>query len=107
VSGLPILNPEQRWACPNCPAEGVTHEAAPHTRFHTCAGLKGLTAPMVPAGIRCKVVAHEREDYIAGDDVQTDAEGRPVMSVVTTRDDGEDVTVYAPCARARGVSLMR
>jgi hypothetical protein len=32
--------------------------------------------------------------------VQTDAEGRPVMAVVTTRDEGEDVAVLAPCVTA-------
>ena len=104
---LPILAPEHRWECPNCPATSITHEPAPHTRFHECRGLKGLTAPMVPVGTRCKVTAHEREDYINGDDVQVDADGRPIMSVVTTRDDGQDCTVYAPCATGKGESLMR
>ena len=98
---LPILQPEKRWSCPNCDATDVTHEAQPHTRFHACRGLKGLTAPMVPAGTRCKVEAIEREDYINGDLVQFDGEGRPVMSVVTTRDEGNDVAVYAPTATGR------
>jgi hypothetical protein len=53
---------------------------------------------MVPAGTSCKVEAREREDYVAGDMVQTDGDGRPVMSVVTTRDDGTDVAVLAPAA---------
>lgn len=97
-----MLGNEQRWECPNCPATDVTHEAQPHTRFHACRGLRGLTAPMVPAGTRCKVEAVEREDYINGDDVQVDGNGRPVMSVVTTRDDGQDCAVYAPTASARG-----
>jgi hypothetical protein len=56
---------------------------------------------MVPAGTRCKVEAVEREDYINGDLVQVDGRGRPVMSVITTRDDGQDCTVYAPTALAR------
>lgn len=97
---IPLLRPEQRWECPNCTATDVTHEPKPHTRFHDCAGLKGMTAPMVPAGTKAKIVAHEREDYINGDHVQLDGDGRPVMSVTTTRDDGEDVTVYAPVATA-------
>jgi len=95
---IPVLTSEHRWQCPNCDLESVTHEPAPHTRFHTCRGLRGLTAPMVPAGIRCKVEAHEREDYVGKEMVQTDGEGRPVMSVVTTRDDGQDCAVLAPCA---------
>jgi hypothetical protein len=54
---------------------------------------------MVTDGIKCKVEAHEREDYINGELVQTDKMGRPIMNVVTTRDDGQDCTVYAPAAR--------
>lgn len=96
-----LTPPEQHWECPNCDLTEVTRQAQPHTRFHACAGLRGLTAPMVPAGLRCKVEAVEREDYIAGDDVQYDGDGRPVMAVVTTRDDGNDVAILAPCATWR------
>lgn len=99
---IPVLTPEQHWECPNCDLTEVTREARPHSRFHACRGLKGLTAPMVPAGTKCKVEAVERGDYVGRDLVQTDGEGRPVMSVVTTRDDGNDVAVYAPCATAKG-----
>jgi hypothetical protein len=97
---LPLLVREQRWECPNCVLTQVTHEAQPHTRFHLCKGLKGLTAPMVPAGTRCKVEAVERGDWVGKELVQTDGEGRPVMAVVTTRDDGQDCAVLAPCAVA-------
>jgi len=97
---LPLLVRERRWACPNCTLTQVTHEAEPHTRFHACPGLRGLTAPMVPAGTRCKIEAVEREDYVGRELVQTDADGRPVMAVRTTRDDGEDLAVLAPCATA-------
>lgn len=93
-----LLAPERRWECPNCDFTDVTREAQPHSRFHPCRGLRGLTAPMVPAGTRCKVEARDREDYVGSEMVQTDGEGRPVMSVVTTRDDGQDCTVYAPTA---------
>jgi hypothetical protein len=55
---------------------------------------------MVPAGTSCKVEAVERGDYVGRETVQTDGEGRPVQSVVTTRDDGQDCTVYAPTATA-------
>lgn len=95
---IPILSAEQRWECPNCTSTDVTHEAQPHTRFHACRGLKGLTAPFVPAGTRCKVEAVEREDYVAGEDVTFDADGRPIMRVETTRDDGNDIAAFAPCA---------
>jgi hypothetical protein len=95
---IPLLAPPERhWECPNCDHTDVTREAGPHTRFHYCPKL-GLSAPMVPSGTACKVEAVEREDYIGGDDVQRNADGRPVMSVITTRDDGNDVAVYAPTA---------
>lgn len=95
-----LLAPTQWWQCPNCTATDVTHLPADAvaSRFHACRGLRGLTAPMVPAGTRCKVEALEREDYINGDLVTTDGEGRPVMAVETTRDDGTDRAVFAPCA---------
>lgn len=97
--GAPVLHArEQRWECPNCTQTDVTHDPRPHTRFHACRGLRGLTAPFVPAGTAAKVEAKDREDYVGGDVVQTDGEGRPVMSVVTTRDEGRDVAVLAPCA---------
>lgn len=97
--GVFALAAERRWDCPNCDLTDVTHETAPHSRFHACPGLAGLTAPMVPAGTSCKVEAVERGDYVRGELVQTDGNGRPVMSVVTTRDDGTDVAVYAPTAQ--------
>ena len=56
---------------------------------------------MVPAGVKCKVEAVERGDYVGKDRVQTDGEGRPVMSIRTTRDTGIDVAVLAPVAEAR------
>lgn len=97
-----FLEPEQRWECPNCDITDITHEARAHTRFHDCAGLQGMTAPMVPAGTKCKVETVERGDYIGTDLVQTDGEGKPIMAVVTTRDDGTDCAVFAPCATGSG-----
>jgi hypothetical protein len=97
-----LLRPEQHWECPNCTATAVTHlpPDAAASQFHPCRGLKGLTAPMVPAGTRAKVEAVERGDYINGDMVTLDGGGRPVMAVETTRDDGTDRAVFAPCATA-------
>lgn len=102
MSSRPLLlePPLSRWACPNCVATDVTRQAQPHTRYHCCAGLAGLLAPMVPAGQRCKVEAVERQDYIGSEMVRLDDNGRPVMAAVVTRDEGTDVTVYAPCATA-------
>lgn len=97
---IPLLNAERLWYCPNCPATDRTTEFRPHTRFHTCPGLRGLTAPMLELGTKAKVEAREREDYVGDEDVQLDPErGRPVMSVVTTRDEGQDTIVFAPTAR--------
>lgn len=98
---IPLLSVERRWECPNCPQTDVTHEAQPHTRMHSCRGLKGLTAPLVPYGTRAKVEAVDRGDYVGSEQVTTDGDGRPVMAVVTTRDDGQDCTVFAPSATAR------
>jgi len=92
-----LIQPTRHWVCPNCTTESITHEARPHTRFHACPGLHGLTAPMVPAGTKAQVTTVEREDYIGTERVQLH-EGRPVMAVVTTRDDGEDRAVFAPTA---------
>ncbi|TAJ21844.1 MAG: hypothetical protein EPO65_00660 [Dehalococcoidia bacterium] len=95
-----LLAPEHHWTCPNCSATHVTREARPHTPFHSCRGLRGLTAPFVAAGTKAKVEAREREDYVGADRAAVDGEGRPVMSVVTTRDTGQDCAVLAPCATA-------
>lgn len=100
-----LLATEHHWTCPNCTFTDVTHEAQPHSRLHVCRGLRGITAPMVPAGTKARVVARDRDDYVNGEDVYTDAEGRPVMSVVTTRDDGEDCAIFAPTAYARASAL--
>jgi hypothetical protein len=57
---------------------------------------------MIQAGVKAKVKAVEREDYIGQEEVQYDGEGRPIQSVITTRDEGQDCTVYAPMATAGG-----
>jgi hypothetical protein len=98
-----ILRPEQHWACPNCDATAVTGPTrAPtgggSTQMHHCAGLAGLVAPMLLEGVRAKVEALTREDYEGDSLAQRDGEGRVVMSVVTTREDGQDCTVLAPTA---------
>jgi len=84
------------WHCPNCEAVARTVDAK--VPWHDCPGLAGLHVALIPDGMRAKVEAVEREDYIAGEDVQCDSAGRPVMAAVTTRDEGQDVAVYAPTA---------
>lgn len=102
---IPILRLESRWECPNCDHKVVSHEAQPHSVMHICRGLKGLTAPMVPEGTRCKVEAKEREDYVGKENVQYNEDNKPMMSVVTTREDGQDCAVLAPVAHVGADSL--
>lgn len=95
-----VLQAEQRWVCPNCPAAART--VGQPNRFHECPALGGLTAPLVLEGVDCKVVAVEREDYLSGEDVRW-ANGRPVSAVRVERADGSnDCIVYAPTAKAIG-----
>jgi len=102
----PLLTRETLWTCPNCDLVEQTHNAEPHTRFHACKGLQGLTAPMVQAGTRAKVTAVEREDYIGNEQVQLSPEGRPIMAVITEREDGSnDVAVFAPTANGKAEEL--
>jgi hypothetical protein len=97
-----IITPEHRWECPNCPQTHVTYGTHHHTAFHSCRGLKGLTAPFVLAGTKAKVETREREDYIGTENVTTDGDERPIMAVITTRDDGQDCAVMAPSATTSG-----
>jgi hypothetical protein len=58
-----------------------------------------LTAPLVHAGDRVKVEAFEREAYLGKEVQRTGDDGKPYMSVKTTRNDGEDLAVNAGLAR--------
>ena len=97
-----LLSTVTDWYCPNCGKTDQTRNTGPHIRYHTCPKLRFMSAPMVRKGTGAKVTLHERDDYVGRDIVQTDATGRPVMSIVTTRDNGNDVVVFAPTATARG-----
>lgn len=85
-----------RWECPKCNSSALTQDNK--IPMHPCRGMAGLMTPLRPEGTKSKVEIVEREDYIGTEDVQVDGEGRPIMSVVTTRDDGQDCTIYAPVA---------
>jgi len=99
---LPFLQPpEQRWSCARCTVTAVTRGRP--NRFHTCAGLGGISAPLVPEGSGGVVRAVLREDYVGGEHVTADDAGRPVAAVVTERPDGSyDTVVNAPVARGGG-----
>jgi hypothetical protein len=102
MTTVPVLLCERRWVCPNCATQSVTKRADVHQQMHHCPGLNGFIAPMVEAHLgKVKVEAVERGDYVNGDHVQymeKDGKQVPIMSVVTTRDDGQDCAVYAPAA---------
>ncbi len=98
-----LITPVREWYCPACGATDTTREARPHTRYHTCPRTRYLSIALLPKGTKAKVEVREREDYVGDETVQLDPElGRPVMSVVTTRDNGQDAMVFAPVATARG-----
>lgn len=93
--------PLHHWRCPGCGAEDQTREREPHMRMHRCRAARGLEVPLLPDRTKAKLVVVEREDYVGGEDVRLDPElGRPVQAVLAVRDDGQDCTVYAPCAHA-------
>lgn len=95
-----LLAVERYWRCPNCTEVAVTRRAAPHTQYHPCRGLKGLNAPMIPAGTDAKVEAVPWGDMLHGELAQHDGDGRPVSAIRTERADGSnDLTVLAPSAR--------
>lgn len=61
--------------------------------------MAGLMVPLVRQGDRARLLTVDREDYIGKQDVQLDANGRPVMAVEVEHADGStDRTVYAPTA---------
>lgn len=96
----PLLDAWQDWECPNCTVAERTRPLPPNaSRFHTCAGLHMLSAPLVRAGTGCKVEAEERQDYLGREVQATGDDGRPYMAVRTTRSDGEDLAVNAGLAR--------
>lgn len=100
---MTLITPVTRWACPNCKTTAITRDARPHTRFHSCPGLKGITAPLVEEGTKVKVSAMEREDYVGAEKAQVDETGRPIMAVRTDYQDGRnDLAVLAPVATGRG-----
>lgn len=96
--GFLLEPPITRWICKFCNFRDVTREARIHTRMHDCPGMGGLSTPMLDESMKVDLVVNEREDYVGKDLVQTDAEGRAIMSIKTIREDGEDCVVYAPTA---------
>lgn len=89
------------WRCPAC---GLTDRTQGNVanRMHHCPKMGGLVTPFVREGVAAKVEMREREDHVNGETGLRYANGKAVMSIVTTRDNGQDTTVFAPTATARG-----
>jgi len=99
---VPLLVTVVDWSCPNCPVTcRAPHPPPGQVKMHTCPGLHMLTAPMVPAGTKCKVTAEERQEYLGAEVQKTGDDGIPYMAVRTTRDEGSDLIVNAGLARGR------
>lgn len=86
------------YECPNCDSKLQLPRLPDKPVLHPCRGLKGLIAPMILEGVKAKVEAREREDYVKQDIPHYDGEGKAIMSIVTTRDDGTDARVLVPTA---------
>lgn len=95
---IPLLGDPARFECPNCTSQLELSAPPSKPVLHPCRGLKGLLAPMVAAGTKCKVETVAREDYEGRDIAQRDGEGNVVMAIETTRDDGTDRVVLVPTA---------
>ena len=90
---------DRRWECPNCDTKDVCNIKPGQARMHTCPGLKGLVAPMVPAGQACKAEAIVWEDYVGQHAaVRQNNDGTPISAVKVTREDGEDLAVFPATA---------
>lgn len=86
------------WECPQCPAAARTVDDK--IPMHRCRYGSGALTPLLRKGEHAKIEVVERQDYIGREKVFLDHNGRPIMSVVTTRDDGQDCAVFAPTAQA-------
>jgi hypothetical protein len=91
------------WVCPECKKTDRTDDDGKGTRFHVCPKMRGLSVPFVLAGTKARLVLREREDYVGSEQVQLDPERkRPLMSLSTERENGNDLIVYAPAAQVGG-----
>lgn len=112
---LPILGGPDlitEWHCPACKATDQT--SAPRVpegfgpvvgsaHFHTCPKTGMPNTPMVKAGVKAKIVANLRPDYVGRELVQMSLHDKPqpVMSITVEREDGLDCVVFAPTALGR------
>jgi hypothetical protein len=98
-----LIEAWEDYSCPNCYVRERIRPLPPNAvRMHVCAGLKGLTAPLVLAGSDCKVIAVEREDFLNGEIQAAGDDGRPYMAIRTEYADGHNDVVVNP-----GVASVR
>jgi aminoglycoside phosphotransferase len=71
------------------------------SQYHNCPRLHSLSAPLVRAGVKAKVEAVEREDYLRNETQATGDNGVVYMAIHTTRDEGDDLVVHPGVARVR------
>ena len=104
-----LLDAHQDWECPRCGKTDRTRPLPPGSaaRMHDCPSLHGLTAPLVPAGTDCTLVAVERGDYLNGDEQRTGDDGKPYMAVRTDYADGSNDLAVFPGVAVFGGSTGR
>lgn len=88
----------KQWHCPNCTEAARTFDDA--IPMHRCRSGTGILLPLIVDGTKAKIQIVEREDYVGKELVPRDINDRPVMSVVTTRDDGQDCIIFPATATA-------
>lgn len=88
-------------SCPGCTSRLMVAQPSHKPVLHPCPGHGGMLLPLVPDGVRALVSVVEREDYI-GSESPVMHEGRPIMAVTVTRDDGEDRMIFAPVVTGGG-----
>jgi hypothetical protein len=97
--------PFQDWYCPNCGATDRTLAMPPNSsQYHNCPRLHSLSAPLVRAGVKAKVEAEERQDYLRQETQTTGDDGKVYMAIRTTRDEGTDLNVNPGVARVRATA---
>jgi aminoglycoside phosphotransferase len=74
------------------------------SQYHNCPRLHSLSAPLVRAGVKAKVEAVEREDYLGPDEQTMGDDGKAYMAIHTTRDEGDDLVVHPGVARVRATA---
>ena len=88
-----LLDPVIFWMCGKCDQRKQSNRRiAP---LHQCPNLHMMMVPLVEVGTKADVRLVGREDYINGDDVQLDEDGRPWAGAEVVRDDGVDSYGYA------------